>query len=1499
MRQFVFAAALLVSVAASAAIPSSQRAALVAINSAAGGGSWTDHSGWLGAAGTECSWYGVTCDAEQANVIRLELPENNLSGTISSKISDLPKLQVLQLWTNDLQGTLPAGIGQLADLEYVNLTHNRLSGQIPASLASLDKLVHLGLDDNRFSGTLPDAIGGLAALEELEIAANTLIGGIPPALANLTHLKILDLGEIDLDGAIPSALGSMTTLESLSLGGNELTGGIPRELGGLAALKRLMLSYNHLQGPIPPELGQLSALEELDLWGNELTGHIPAEFEGLTAIRKLWLTDNLLDGPIPEELFQLTALEELVLAGNDLDGEISAAIGNLTNLQVLVLSQNHLTGTIPAELALITGLQVLEVFDNELTGTIPPQLGLLTGLTTLDLAGNHLEGPIPSELGDLTALDALSLYANRLEGPIPSSLGNLTQLTILFLADNRLTGAIPDPLRNLRALVQWKVHQNALSGSIPSWIGELTDLTDLAFGSNRLTGEIPAGVSGLEKLVNLDFGDNQLTGPLPDLSHLTQLVSLNAAYNQLSGPLPASIGAPAGLEDLLLEANGFTGTVPTAIGNLTNVLTLDLSNNSLEGSIPASLGALHKAVWLSLRGNRFGGAIPKELGNMSDLRYLDVSRNALRGPLPSALSNLDTLEDAGSDFGFNLLTTTDSSLRAFVNAKQGDGDFEATQTVTPSGLHVVAKTDRNATLAWTKIRYTWDGGGYQVTASTTPSGAPVALATTSSKEIDSITLRNLSASTTYYFQVSAVSHLHGEQQNLLVSDASPAVSTKTGAPVVAPADVAISDPPRGLVQIDGTPAGDDSLTVTNFGDLATTITLQQDGSFFTVAPQAFALAGGASQTVALTSVSRPAGTYFGEVAVEGTGAAEGLVAGVVLLSVARPSGTVIARPVETRIELAGAPGSDSVGTVAFLNAGTATLTGILLSDQPWVVPVKEPLTIAPGTTGSVNFTVVRSKRPAGAEGALTANLSLVYVDGGAVQLLAVRESSTTVPGVSISTVTVVDVTKPPVAPGTIPSLGAGEVALFAPGLENVAGQLRSDLMVVNAAGVSSIGDLKLYFTIGSQTSVASLLPLAWAQFVNLVNVGSVYGVLDGVGSMQIRSGSWEGISADSKVSAVTDSGTFAGTIPVFRGDRSIAEGRSLVLAGVAQPADLFVQETAGAAAAARIEFLSATGAAAAAPRDENLDALGLLVLRDAVPAGAVTLIVTNTAGSAGRISAYARVKDADRGDSWSVVDWSVFNDFRTADAVCIPFVDGRGASSGKRRAVPHAAGSARATTDVALFNPGSAAVRATLRVIESSGRVVEREVSIGPRATTVLRDAGSSAHSDVAHLVIEPSRGDLVATARSYRSAGGGTVGSAVPVVAATAGLRIGQSRIFTGLDDSAGATVAAGTPATFRTSYGLVETAGAAATVRAEIVVDDSSALVSAVTSRMFELGPGQQVLLPELLRSFAGDERDAAYGDLHDLTLEIEVTAGSGAVVPYVITTDNGTGDSVLRVR
>ena len=1481
MRRLLVAAALFLTTAAGAAIPSSEREALVALYQATGGSQWTNRTGWLGAAGSECDWYGVQCNEQRTNVDVLYLFTNNLTGTLPAGIAGLTKLRSLQLYDNQLSGPFPAAIGQLAEIQSIFLSRNQLDGPLPASLGSLVKLEDLEVNGNSIDGPLPDTLSNLAALRYLDLSYNEITGPIPDL--SRTRLEYLSLAVNQFSGAVPQL---PATIQYADFAVNGLTGPIPAHLATRSELLYLRLSNNLLSGGIPPALAQLKKLETLDLYNIPLGGPLPREIGDLTALKFLNVSQAGITGTIPPELYRLTNLEELYLAQNQLEGTISPEIGKLQNLVRLALNGNTLTGTIPVDLTTLTRLEDLDLLVNRLSGSIPPEIGRLQNLRYIDLAANLLDGPVPAQLGDLTRLTFLSLYENDLEGSIPSELGKLTELTTLYLGGNRLTGSIPDSLRSLAKLRALSVNGNRLSGPVPSWIGDLRALEELNLSENRLGGPLPAGFSALEKLQLLSLYDNEISGPLPDFARMTGMRNLFLSRNQFSGRIPESIGAMTELIDFSADFNALSGPLPREIGNLTKLTFLSLTENSLDGPIPAEIGALRSAYNISLDGNRFEGTIPRQIGDLSEnLIYLGLALNALRGPIPAEITRLTRLQDGASDFSYNALHTTSTAVREFVNRKQYDGDFELTQTVPPTDVQVSATTDRSATLTWTPIRYSWDPGGYRVTVSKSSGGSPIAVPVTANKDATSITVRNLDPSTRYFFTVSTVTHPHPYQKNLIVSDDGASLQATTGERVIAPADVVVSEFPEGLVQIDGVEAVPDSFTLTNFGDVSTTVELERGGDFFTIDQTQLTLAGGASRTVTLRSTPQVPGTYWGHVVARGQGVAEDTIAYVVLLSVKRPAGTVVARPVEATIELSGAPGSDSVGVAQFRNTGTADLTGIVVSDQPWVVPDPQPITISPGQTGAVGFRVVRSKRPSGADGALSASLSLVYVDGGAGSVVEIADGTA---GVSVSKVTIIDTTKPPVSTGSIPPLGPGEIPLFVPGIAAL-GSLRTDLSLINAFSGPSIGDLKLYFSTGAATSVASLQPLKTSESVNFVNLaGNIYGVANGTGTLQIRSRSWSSIVTDAKVTAVTPAGTYSGAIPVFRGDRSIRTAEVIHLAGVAAGGDLFVQETGGSPATVGISFLDAAGNAVGSTMTETVGSYALRELRGVIPANAATAVITN--GGGGTVTAYARLTDAATGDSWSVVDWGRFYRYPTDEAVRVPFADGPAAGGGgKRRSVRTTSvgpepGATRAATDLVLFNPTTVEVRATVQLVAADGSATDRSVAVAPRATITLRDIGATASSSTAHAVVTPLRGHLVVTARSHA----GSRGTAVPVLAASQGLRIGQSQVFSGVPDSAA----------FHTAYGLVETGGSPVTVRARILIGESFSLVTATTTRTFQLAPRQQVFLPELLRSFAGALRDEL-GDLHDLTLEFEVTSGDGAVVPFLITTDTGTGDSSMTMQ
>ncbi len=339
------------------------REALVALYNATNGGSWRNDSKWNSTDPLD-DWHGVTTNAA-GRVDSLHLHDHFLSGSIPAALGDLTHLEYLNLGKNDnLTGSIPADLGDLTNLKNLNLSLNAHTGSIPADLGDLTSLEELSLANNKLTGSIPAALGDLTSLEKLNLFTNQLSGSIPAALGDLTNLTHLHLANNKLTGSIPAALGDLTSLEELFLYTNQLSGSIPAALGDLDSLKFLYLYFNSLSGRIPAALGDLTSLEGLELNNNSLTGWIPALGE-LTNLESLALNNNSLTGSIPAELGDLTNLKYLALSYNSLTGSIPAALGDLTDLEELYLHNNSLTGSIPAVFLNLRNLSNLYV-DNDL-----------------------------------------------------------------------------------------------------------------------------------------------------------------------------------------------------------------------------------------------------------------------------------------------------------------------------------------------------------------------------------------------------------------------------------------------------------------------------------------------------------------------------------------------------------------------------------------------------------------------------------------------------------------------------------------------------------------------------------------------------------------------------------------------------------------------------------------------------------------------------------------------------------------------------------------------------------------------------------------------------------------------------------------------------------------------------------------------------------------------------------------------------------------------------
>ena len=600
--------------------PDSDRAALIALYDATDGPNWPNRTNWLSDEPLE-HWYGVTTD-DDGRVTQLLLRENNLNGPIPAAVGNLTGLVRLDFQGNQLSGTIPSSLSNLAGLEILLLYGNRFTGTIPSSLGNLSDLVELNLSSNDLTGVIPPELGRLTKLTYLSLRSNGLTGPIPSGLGDMSSLRSLYLYDNQLDGPIPPNLKNLSNLEGLLLHDNQLSRPVPAWLGNLSRLRSLNLSINGFTGGIPPELGRLSNLSYLNLRSNDLTGPVPTELGNLSNLERLYLYENQLSGEIPDSLGRLVNLTRLSLRDNQLTGEIPAELGNLTKLELIRLAGNQLTGCVP------TGLRNVAINDFSslalsFCGETPTaatdraalvalydttggtnwtdntnwrgnsSIGEWYGVTTNDdgrvtelrLHQNNLSGQIPAALGNLSNLEVLLLLDNGLTGPIPPALGSLSNVRIFYLYQNQLMGDMPSSLGNLSNLERFSVRDNLLSGEIPSWLGNLTKLDWLRLDGNDFTGPIPPALGRLSNLTRLILGGNRLTGSVPSwLGGMGSLELLALNDNQLTGEIPAELGNLVNLQLIWLGGNALTGCVPAALQNVADndLDLLELPNCSEE-----------------------------------------------------------------------------------------------------------------------------------------------------------------------------------------------------------------------------------------------------------------------------------------------------------------------------------------------------------------------------------------------------------------------------------------------------------------------------------------------------------------------------------------------------------------------------------------------------------------------------------------------------------------------------------------------------------------------------------------------------------------------------------------------------------------------------------------------------------------------------------------------------------------------------------------------------
>ncbi|KAL8211278.1 hypothetical protein R6Q57_005715 [Mikania cordata] len=375
-----------------------------------------------------CKWDHVVCSDEK-RVTRIQIGHQNLQGTLPATLSNLTQLERLELQWNTISGPLP-DLNGLSALQVLMLSNNMFAS-IPAGFfTGMSSLQSLEIDNNPFSSwVIPESLKDASTLQNFSAVNANITGNIPdffgpddfPGLVNL-HLALNNL-----EGELPMSL-SGSQLESLWVNGQKLNGSID-VIQNMTFLKEIWFHSNSFSGPLP-NLSGLKGLEILSLRDNSFTGPVPESLTNLESLKSVNLTNNMLQGPMPKfkDSVSVDMIKDsnnfclpepgdcdplvntlLLIAksmdypakfanywkGNDPCADWFGITCNNDNITIINFQKMELTGTISDEFSNLKSLQRLVLANNNLTGTIPESLTRLPNLSELDLENNDLYGKVP------------------------------------------------------------------------------------------------------------------------------------------------------------------------------------------------------------------------------------------------------------------------------------------------------------------------------------------------------------------------------------------------------------------------------------------------------------------------------------------------------------------------------------------------------------------------------------------------------------------------------------------------------------------------------------------------------------------------------------------------------------------------------------------------------------------------------------------------------------------------------------------------------------------------------------------------------------------------------------------------------------------------------------------------------------------------------------------------------------------------------------------------